>query len=219
MLGAIVEVCVATLERNYFGQNSADLGGAVYLRRGNSDPAYITLGLVNNTFHENTATTNGGALFLGRAAINLGFNTLEANEAAVGAHLYLLTARAGEITHNLFGTATGLPCYFYTVSIDALEGGSNAFVDDGCTSRMEPAADVLPFVGNYALDLDAPMPVLAYPADSPLTDGGDACVALDARQNTRPLDGDGDGVALCDIGAYERPAAPPMLIFDDGFED
>lgn len=42
---------------------------------------------------------------------------------------------------------------------------------------------------------------------SPLRDAGDdaGCPALDQRATDRPQDGDGDGVAHCDIGAVEAP--------------
>ncbi len=38
----------------------------------------------------------------------------------------------------------------------------------------------------------------------------------DARVTRRPQDDNGDGQAVCDIGAYELP---PARIFVDGFED
>lgn len=52
--------------------------------------------------------------------------------------------------------------------------------------------------------------------DSPAVDAGDpaTCKALDFYRVARPQDGDGDGEAVCDIGAVERGPS----LFADGFE-
>jgi hypothetical protein len=46
------------------------------------------------------------------------------------------------------------------------------------------------------------------------------CPTVDQRSHTRPLDGDGDGVAVCDIGAVEAADPPGLgdLLFQDGFD-
>ena len=46
------------------------------------------------------------------------------------------------------------------------------------------------------------------------------CPRIDQRGHSRPLDGDGDGVAVCDIGAIEAndPPGPGDLLFRDGFD-
>ncbi|MCX7563568.1 hypothetical protein OS176_08450 [Xanthomonadaceae bacterium XH05] len=41
----------------------------------------------------------------------------------------------------------------------------------------------------------------------------------DLLGNPRPTDGDGDGNARCDIGAFGLPDAAADPIFADGFED
>ena len=48
---------------------------------------------------------------------------------------------------------------------------------------------------------------------SPALDGSDSsvCPATDQRGTTRPIDGDGDGTATCDIGAFESPFVNWML--------
>lgn len=47
---------------------------------------------------------------------------------------------------------------------------------------------------------------MSFSAGCPAIDAGDntACPASDIRGNSRPTDGDDDGVAVCHMGAYER---------------
>jgi YD repeat-containing protein len=54
----------------------------------------------------------------------------------------------------------------------------------------------------------------AIDAGNPATpgSGGNACDASDQRNFARPADGNGDGSARCDIGAYEVGAAPITVI-------
>ena len=58
-----------------------------------------------------------------------------------------------------------------------------------------------------------PLVAFSLALDSTLADAG--CGYDDQRNFPRPLDGDGDGVAVCDIGAVEMPEP---LLFSEGFE-
>jgi hypothetical protein len=54
--------------------------------------------------------------------------------------------------------------------------------------------------------------------DSPDIDAGDntACAGVDQRGIPRPLDGDGDGLAVCDVGAFEYQIPSTTTILSDG---
>jgi hypothetical protein len=49
------------------------------------------------------------------------------------------------------------------------------------------------------------LPTFSLPPISPALDAGvGLCPQVDQRGYPRPQDGDGDGVVVCDLGAYER---------------
>ena len=52
---------------------------------------------------------------------------------------------------------------------------------------------------------------------SPVIDTACACAQFDQRGLARPIDGDGAGVAFCDIGAVEVEKSD--VIYTDGFEE
>ncbi len=112
----------------------------------------------------------------------------------------------------LVGNTTGSQECFNIAS-----GGHNVVDDQSCGYKPaapngdQVAADagLLPLADN-----GGPTDTLALKPSSPAVDTGDAahCQPTDQRGVTRPLDGDRDGSAQCDIGAYEL--APPVVTFD-----
>ena len=58
---------------------------------------------------------------------------------------------------------------------------------------------------------------MALAAGSPAIDAGGSAgyPATDQRGVARPIDGDNDGTAVCDIGAFEFQPGP---VFNDDFE-
>lgn len=105
-------------------------------------------------------------------------------------------------------------------------GGSSALVIERMT--FSGCSAVVTTVGEGATG-----GAVSWPSTAPITVSGSLfqgngaasvvgggasgrCLDVDSRGNTRPQDGNGDGVAVCDAGAFELRGE---RIFRDGFED
>jgi len=89
---------------------------------------------------------------------------------------------------------------------EVLSDGDNLAADDSCglgeIGDLESVDALLAPLGDHGGPTDTHLPL----PGSPWIDGGDpvSCIsATDQCGSLRPLDGDGDGTAACDIGAVE----------------
>jgi hypothetical protein len=103
--------------------------------------------------------------------------------------------------HNLIGNATG--CDFPFIETD-LVGTEETPIDP----MLGPLADNGGPTQTHALLPGSPAIDAGNPDEPGTTEG--SCEVTDQRGVYRPLDGDGDGAAVCDIGAFEK--ALPVLI-------
>lgn len=197
--GAISHHKNATISQSAFFDNTAystgynngeGYGGGIF--------ASGTLTLTNTSFYSNTAEAGGGLYTELYENILVRNNSFSANRATfTGDNL----RNRGWLTiqNTLVANAPQDGCSSST----NLTGGSthNLSTDSSCVSLSASFTQV------SALDLALSWQqwMLTLGSGSAAIDAGDnaACPAIDQRGWLRPLDGDEDGAAICDVGAHE----------------
>ncbi len=179
-------------------------GGGIYNR------GYLTV--VNCTFAENSALSSGGGAIFNEGDITLRNDTLVFNASPLGSAIQNIGD--GEVV--LGNSIIGGTCSGSTSGFDSL-GGNIESPGQSCNlihaSDQGGVSDVL--FDRFDHHGGNTVTLSLQPA-SPAVDACHAATpAKDQRGVARPIDGDGDGTARCDSGAYEYD---PAELFRDGFE-
>lgn len=162
--------------------------------------------LTNTTVSGNQAQANGGGLWLAAGTVALENVTIAGNEAANGGGLY--NENAVVILHNTLvagNTAVAGPdCGGSSYT----SGGYNLIQDaTECTLTGSAAGDILGEDPQLEALTLAGATTYLHPlsATSPAVEAGDpaVCPGGDQHNRLRPMDGNSDGTAVCDIGAFE----------------
>jgi CSLREA domain-containing protein len=212
------------------GGASNSQGGGIFMFSGSAD-------IKNSTISGNKASTGGGGIFAG-ATMQLNNVTIAGNSAGSAggidsaggtvtiANTIIATNTAtanlpdchgtlSSLGHNLIGSTSGCTVSGTTTgNILNQQPRLGALADNGGptqTQALLQRTTSCPVKGPCALY----NPSLGIDAGDPDPAGSlsVACLATDQRGVARPLDGNGDGKATCDMGAYEAPALPTLGSF------
>lgn len=163
------------------GNRAATDGGGIAQR-------VIDFRLRNVTITGNVSETGNGGGLANRVPLGSVSNTIIAGNIDLGGEAPDCSGTLTSQGHNLIGDPTGCSLVGETtgnlIGVDAQLG---PLADNG-----GPTFTHLPQPGSPAIDAGAPPEFLAGP-----------CTRTDQRGVERPQDGDGDGQAICDIGAVE----------------
>ena len=196
--GILTQVGVTIINSTFSGNTAAEDGGGICLNGGTSR-------FRNVTITENSAG-RGGGIASWSGTLNMGNTIVAANSAGTNPEIYNMST-IETFGNNLIGNNSGVETVFPT-------GNPNSNNDRVGTS----GAQLDPKLGGLSIANGGTTPTRALLSGSPAIDRGNNALAVDPifgntlttdqRGLTRAADGDGNGTATVDIGAYEVQLAP-----------
>ena len=216
-----------SVDRSTFIQNTAAVGGGLF-----ND---AQLNVSNSTFIQNVADRTGGGLDNNNDGTTIVNSTFNGNTANQGGGGLFTDSQMDLLNLTIIGNTTGLTNN-YTIGIRIkntiialstsgsdctgsgtfTSAGNNIDSDSANSCNFKLSSD-LPGTDPQLEDLadnGGPTLTQAPKAGSPAIDHGDNtdCPKTDQRGAFRPADGDGDQIAICDIGALESDANFPTYV-------
>ena len=205
-------------------------GGGVYVTDYDTT---VTVGISNSTISGNTSVQSGGGI-----QVKSYSNGIELNLNNVTVTLNSTDGNGGGIYGNGGDVAVSqsLLSGNTAVSANQWEAGGTSYVTvdaynifgessaSGLTGVTPGGYDIIPTVGVAEIfdtnltDNGGPTPTHALITNGPAVDVIPSCLfGTDQAGKSRPIDGNGDGNALCDVGAFENEN--PDVIFKNGFNN
>lgn len=208
--GAVLDRGQLVIMNSYLANNSAEYGGAIFNPGGPSARIY------NSTFFANS----GGAIH-SDGALDLYSNTFLDNTggtaSAVRAVSYTSYLKIN-LFNNLFASSNAsVPLCDIAAGSGILAVGGNLAGDNSCAGSGVTTYAALKAITPPAYN-DGPTRNIALQVGSSAIDAGNATACQNAniagrdqRGQPRFIDGNGDSVAQCDIGAFEYRTPAPQV--------
>ncbi len=171
------------------GNRTNGWGGGISIDNAGSTTQMNNVTITNNTADfDDAGGGDGGGIYITNGTVDLG-NTLIAGNLDVSLSV---------VGPDCVGTVTSLDYNLIGIDAGCTINSQGANDQVGTTgSPVDPLLDILADNGGYS-------DTHALQAGSPAIDaGGTSCSSKDQRGYKRPVDGDGDSIKACDIGAFE----------------
>jgi hypothetical protein len=207
------------LNRNIFLFNQAG-GSAGALQTGFSSVVSVD----DSLFAFNQAERGGAVTSISDdALLRLSSSTLAYNQASLaGDNVYIFSSGRFLPAHNIIAYPVNGDNCFGSLGLASNNGVSNNLVDDSTCEMINNTPGIQmadPLLSSYVASGDR-FPGLVPSEGSFAIDATGFCGEFDARGQARPVDGDANGSAICDIGGIEATDSDniSISIFIDGFE-
>lgn len=200
--GVYFDKVSSTIVRSLLDGNNAEKGGGLFIKGGGTDVA-----LTNVTVSSNSSSKEGGGIQKeSNGILRLTNVTVNGSSSPVGAGLRGKDGTLSLLNTIIANSLVGLDCDGTITSL-----GNNLASDGSCQlGQVSDLPSTDPTLGPLQ-DNGGPTMTHALLDTSPARDAGtnSGCPATDQRGVSRPIDGNGDSIADCDIGAYEAEPLYP----------